>query len=378
METPKTYNDSQIATLALTLISGLGAVMVKQLVAYTGSPESVFLSQKRVLSKIPGVGPAMIQNLLAEGDSALKQAREEIEKLEKQGGRMWTYLDKDFPQRLKSVNDCPPVLFGKGNFDFENPRILAVVGTRQATQYGKSAIEEFFADLKAYHPVIVSGLAYGIDISAHKVALNQGIETWGVMATGIDSIYPAQHKSTAIQIQNHGGILTENRIGTNPDAPRFPARNRIIAALADAVWVVEAMEKGGALITARLAQEYFRDVFALPGNIHQKTSLGCNRLIEQNQAGLALSGQQLAESLGWKLPGDKSENKTSKSRLRLNLNPEDQKILELFDLSNQSLHMDEIAWKTQIPIYELASQLLNLEFQGLVKSLPGKRFSAMP
>lgn len=351
--------------------------MVKQLISYTGSPEGVFLAPKGVLAKIPGVGPAMIMNLLAEGDAALKQAREEVDKLVKLGGTMWTYLDRDFPQRLKPVNDCPPVLFGKGQFNFENPRILAVVGTRQASTYGKEAINEFFAQLKTYKPVIVSGLAYGIDVSAHKSALNFGLETWGVMATGLDSVYPSQHKSTANLMQNQGGILTENRIGTIPDPSRFPARNRIIAALADGVWVVEAMEKGGALITARLAQDYFREVFALPGNIHQKTSMGCNRLIEQNQAGIALSGQQLADSLGWKLPGDTQENKPSANQLRNKLSVEDQKILDLFEPGNQSLHMDEIAWKTQIPIYELASQLLNLEFQGFVRSLPGKRFSAI-
>lgn len=377
MVSQRTYTDSQIATLALTLISGLGPVMVKQLISYTGSPEGVFLAPKGVLAKIPGVGPAMIMNLLAEGDAALKQAREEVDKLVKLGGTMWTYLDRDFPQRLKPVNDCPPVLFGKGQFNFENPRILAVVGTRQASTYGKEAINEFFAQLKTYKPVIVSGLAYGIDVSAHKSALNFGLETWGVMATGLDSVYPSQHKSTANLMQNQGGILTENRIGTIPDPSRFPARNRIIAALADGVWVVEAMEKGGALITARLAQDYFREVFALPGNIHQKTSMGCNRLIEQNQAGIALSGQQLADSLGWKLPGDTQENKPSANQLRNKLSVEDQKILDLFEPGNQSLHMDEIAWKTQIPIYELASQLLNLEFQGFVRSLPGKRFSAI-
>lgn len=371
----KTYSDAQVATLALTMISGIGSVMVKQLVAYCGSPEAVFLAQKRTLNKIPGIGPGLSATIQREADEALKNARSEIDKLEKEGGEFWTYLDKDYPNRLKQVVDCPPVLFGKGHFHFENPRVLAIVGTRQSTAYGKDAILSFLEELAEYQPIIVSGLAYGIDMAAHKAAYQLQLETWGVMATGIDKVYPAEHKNFARQMQGNGGVLTENRIGTVPDPSRFPARNRIIAALADAVWVVEAMEKGGALITARLAQSYFREVLALPGNVNQKTSMGCNRLIEQNEAAMALSGHQLAATLGWQRPGDHLKQQKKSQWTMDGLSQEDQKIMQLF-LQEESLHMDEIAWKTQIPIYHLASQLLNLEFQGLVKSLPGKRFAA--
>lgn len=368
-------SDSQIATLALTLISGLGPVLVKQLVAYVGSPEGVFFSPKRQLSKIPGIGSVAIQNILAEANQALELARAEVEKLEKAGGQMWTYLDKTYPSRLKTVADCPPVIFGKGNFHFENPRVLAIVGTRQATPYGQEAIENFLQELASYQIVVVSGLAYGIDILAHKSALKNRLETWGVMANGLKTIYPAIHKTVANQMETNGGIITEYTIDTKPDPARFPARNRIIAALADAVWVVEAREKGGALITARLADDYFRDVFALPGNINQPASVGCNKLIESNKAGIALSGHQLAKAMGWE-PGENGNGTKSVSRFNLeDLTPNERAIMDLF-AHGEPLLMDEIAWKTQIPIYELASQLLNLEFQGLVKSLPGKRFSA--
>ena len=365
--------EEAICALALAGIPGIGNVLLKQLVAYTGSHTEALKAPKRHLSKIPGIGPALIGSIESNRKSAIERAEKELELVEKEGGFMHHYLEKEYPSRLKSIPDAPPVLFGKGVFHFDAPRTLAIVGTRQASEYGKKVIEEFLEELVPFKPVIVSGLAYGIDIAAHKSAIKLGLETWGVMATGIDQIYPSAHKTTAHTMLNNGGILTENPLKTKPDAPRFPARNRIIAGLSDAVWVVEAMEKGGALITARLASDYFRDVFALPGTIHQKASVGCNELIRKNIASIALSGKQIAESMGW-VDDDLSVGKPVKKKQRPDdLSESDHKILDLFEL-NGNIQMDEISWRSQIPINQLASQLLNLEFNGLVKSLPGKRF----
>jgi DNA processing protein len=325
-----------------------------------------------MLEKIPGIGKSIIQNIESEREPCLEWAEIELKNLEKEGGCMFHYLEKDFPSRLKLIPDCPVVLFGKGSFNFENPKILAIVGTRQATNYGKKAIEQFLEELLPFKPVIVSGLAYGIDIFAHKTSIQLGLENWGIMATGVDDVYPFAHKSTAHQMQDNGGILTENLLQTKPDAPRFPARNRIIAGLSDAIWVVEAMEKGGAQITARLGSEYFRDVFALPGNINQKSSSGCNNLIQKNMAAVVTSGIQLAESMGWQI--ENGIQIVTKTRQRPEgLTNQEHQILDLLQLMGEIM-MDEIAWRTQIPINELASQLLTLEFSGLVKSLPGKRF----
>ena len=365
------YTQSQISILALSMVTGIGSVLLRQLVAYTGSPEEAISAPKRHLEKIPGIGQALIANIENEREVAVSQALQELTSLEENGGTMHCYLDKTYPTRLKSIPDGPLFLFTRGRFNFENPRILAVVGTRQASQYGKQALEEFTQALVPYNPVIVSGLAYGIDIGAHKAAIHHGLETWGVMATGVDTVYPAQHRQTAQAMMLNGGILTENFLKTKPDAPRFPARNRIIAGLADAILVVEAMEKGGALITARLGVDYFKDVFAMPGSIYSKSSEGCNMLIRSNTAGAVTSGIQLAESMGWE-PGQATKNRKAPSR-PADLETEDHTILDLLELHGQ-LHIDELAWRSQIAVNQLASRLLGLEFQGLVRSLPGKKF----
>lgn len=367
------YSQESIDLLTINFIPGLGDILIKQLVAYTGSPSEVLQSRKKALEKIPGIGPASIQALLDEKDAAKQRAHEELAKLEKVGAHMWTYLDAGFPSRLKAIPDGPPLLFTKGNFHFEHPRILAIVGTRQATSYGKDAIHQFMEELVPYNPLIISGLAYGIDIAAHKTALSFGLENWAVMATGIDKVYPSIHKSVAEQLCQNGGLITENPVGTKPDAPRFPARNRIIAGLSDAIWVVEAIEKGGALITARLGNDYFKDVFALPGNINQNSSVGCNWLIQKNMAAVVTSGVQLAESMNWTLDGVvPTKNKESKG-IPEGIGGNERQILEVMHQVGD-IQLDELAWRIQIPVNELAATLLHLEFMGLVRSLPGKKF----
>jgi DNA processing protein len=356
--------------LALDLVPGLGSVMIRQLVAYTGSPEEALQAPVRILARIPGIGEVLAKKIKESRTRVMDQAWLELEKVIAEGAKGLSYLDPGFPSRLKSIPDAPSYIFFKGEPNWNAPRILAIVGTRNCTNYGKEAIESFLEVLLPYRPVIVSGLAYGIDISAHKTALELGLETWGVMATGIDIFYPSLHRKTALAMLEKGCVLTENPLGTGPDAPRFPARNRIIAGLSDAVWVVEAMEKGGALITARLANDYFRDVFALPGPWNQRSSMGCNQLIRNNEAALVSGGKDILDALNWNLSEPVIPSSGSESTP---INPEEKVIMDLFGVQGDQ-HLDEIAWKTQIPVNQLASILLNMEFQGLVKCLPGKRF----
>lgn len=356
---------------ALTRIPGLGPTLIRQLLAYCGSVEAIFRSRVRDLKPIPGIGPVLAGQILGQRDAARLEAESEWKKGEALGVQYWACTQPGFPSRLNQIADAPVVLFGLGRFRFEAPRILAVVGTRQATSYGKESIDSFLEQLLPYQPVVVSGLAYGIDGAAHRQAHRLGLETWAVMATGLDCIYPGAHHSLAASIQENGGLLTENPLGTGPDAPRFPARNRIIAGLSDAILVVEAREKGGALITARLGQDYYRDVFALPGPAGSPASRGCHDLIRFNVAALADSGLHLAQAMGWTEGKSRSAPAALSGDLFAN---EEQPVMALL-MREKELPMDELAWKTSIPVNQLASLLLGLEFRGWVKSLPGKRFA---
>jgi DNA processing protein len=269
------------------------------------------------------------------------------------------------------VNDAPSLIYAKGNIDFENPKTVAIVGTRQATRYGRERVEELIHDLAPHHPLIVSGLAYGIDIHAHKVAVKNNLPTIGVMGSGMDVIYPSSHKEVAVQMMTNGGIVTEHSFGTPPDAHNFPARNRIVAALSDAVIIVEAAEKGGALITAEIANSYNKDVFAFPGNIGQSHSAGCNNLIKANKANLMTHARDLEYIMSW------DANRTPVKKVEMSLEqfegPE-QEVLKVLLANNKQMMIDDISWRANIPVSQLASILLGLEFKGVVASLPGKQY----
>ena len=361
-----------LGLMTLTRIPGIGDVLLKQLVAYSGSAVAVLNASGAALAKIPGIGSVLVNAIISNRNECRTAAENELNRLIQTGGRAIHYLQAEYPSRLRSIPDAPPVIFARGTFTFDNPKVLAIVGTRQATSYGKAAVESFLEQLQEFRPVVVSGLAYGIDIHAHKTALQLGLETWAVMGTSLNQIYPGPHKSIAAKIEEQGGLLTEVPLDAEPEPSRFPARNRIIAGLADAVFVVEAMEKGGALITARLAADYFRDVFALPGNIGQATSAGCNALITSNIASLASSGSAIGLAMGW--TPDSVAKKVSKSlEIPADLSAEDANVIKL--MLHGEIHLDEIAWKSGIPVNRIAGILLNLEFAGHVKSLPGKKFA---
>ncbi|UII30826.1 DNA-processing protein DprA [Fulvivirga ulvae] len=364
-------DQNRLAQLALHFIPGIGNFTVKQLVSYAGSAENVFKLPKAKLLKIPGIGPAIAKSILEH--RPFSKAEEELIRAEKENTRLLLYSDKDFPQRLKHINNAPSLLYYKGNADLNTAKVVALVGTRNATQYGRDFTAEFIEELKAHNTLIVSGLAYGIDIQAHKCSLKSGLPTVGVMASGIDIIYPALHKETARQMTEHGGILTEHSFGSKPDAPKFPARNRIIAGMADAIVVVEAAKKGGALITAEIANSYSKDVFAVPGDLKSSFSEGCNDLIKTNKAHLLTGIKDLEYIMNWEPSG---EGKEKQEPLIDISSLDDEEVLVFSELKKHgnAIAIDNLSWQTQLPVGKLASVLLNLEFKGFVNSLPGKSY----
>lgn len=366
-------DQNRLALLALQFIPGIGDYLIRQLVNYSGSAEKVFQTPKGKLLRIPGVGE-VTADAIKKGKT-FPTAEKELKKAEKENVQLIFFNDKNYPSRLKQVNDAPSLIYTKGKIDFENPKTVGIVGTRKATQYGRERVEELVRDLIPHYPLIVSGLAYGIDIHAHKLAVKNNLPTIGVMGSGMDNIYPSSHKETAKQMMENGGLVTEHRFGTKPDAHNFPARNRIVAALSDAVIIVEAAEKGGALITAEIANSYNKDVFAFPGNIGQSHSEGCNNLIKSNRAHLITGVKDLEYITGWML--GKSPAKRELVSLE-SFEPIEQTVLKtLLENSNKQLMIDDLSWKANIPISKLASILLSLEFKGVVSSLPGKIYRAL-
>jgi DNA processing protein len=360
-------DQARLSLLALHFIPGIGDYLIRQLVSYCGSADRVFTTPKGKLLKIPGVGEVTADAIRS--GKPFPAAELELKKADKENVQLLFFTDKNYPSRLKQINDAPSLLYSKGNVDYENAKTVGIVGTRQATSYGKERVEDLVSGLVAHQALIVSGLAYGIDIHAHKQALKHQLPTVGVMGSGMDVIYPASHKETAKKMMEHGAILTEHGFGTQPDAHNFPARNRIVAGLSDAVIIVEAAEKGGALITAEIANSYNKDVFAYPGNIGQSHSEGCNNLIKQNKAHLISSIKDLEYIMNWSTDAPPAK----RERISLDSFEGNEKIVVecLLDNKNQ-LMIDEISWKTSIPVSQLASILLQLEFRGLVTSLPGK------
>lgn len=363
--TDKPLTQEWMYLLSLMLVPGIGSNTAKTLLSYCGSAEAIFKTPKTRLIKIPSVGEATAQAIKEFSD--FKRAEEELQFIDKYKITPICYTDEHYPSRLKQINKSPFVLFYKGSTDLNASKVVAVVGTRNATEYGKVFTEKLMEGLSSTGCLIISGLAYGIDIAAHKAALKYNLPTIGVVAHGLDMLYPATHKSTAAKMLENGGLLTEYMSKTNPDKGNFPDRNQIIAALSDCVVVVEASEKGGALITAEYANSFNRDVFALPGKVHDEFSKGCNRLIKNNKAALIESASDLKNLMGWE------ENKPAtkpQRQLLLNLTTTEQAIIDVLT-EPERLHIDELCNRLNYNSNELALVLLNLEFNGLIKSLPG-------
>jgi DNA processing protein len=363
-------DQERLSLLALHFTPNIGDFLVKQLVSYCGSAENVFKKPKGKLLKIPGIGEVTAESL--KNKKAFREAELELKKAEKEDVEIFFFTDKKFPSRLKAIDDSPAILYVKGNVNLNTQKTVAIVGTRQATAYGKEQVEKIISELVPHRVLIISGLAYGIDIHAHKQSLKHKLPTVGIMGSGMDIIYPAQHKETAMKMMQHGGVLTENPFGTKPDAHNFPARNRIIAGMCDALIVAEAAVKGGALITAEIANTYNKDVFAIPGNLGSAYSEGCNKLIKINKANLLTSVKDLEYIMGWS-PDDNEPEPRQESDFRI-FEPDELRILTLLKEKQAPVVIDELSYKIGLSPGVLASLLLTLEFKNAVQSLPGKAY----
>ncbi|MDO7849279.1 DNA-processing protein DprA [Hymenobacter sp. M29] len=373
-----TNSDTLFHELALTLLPGIGPQLTRQLMSYGGAAKTVLMMPPGKLRRIPGVGEATVKMLTGpEREKAFRKAEADLKKAEKDGVKIIFYTSKRFPSRLKLIPDAPAILYYQGTADLNALKTVALVGTRKNTDYGREQTERIIAGLVPHRPLVVSGLAYGIDIIAHRAALQEGLETVGVMATGLDRIYPHTHQKTAEKMREQGGLLTEFPFGTSPDRYNFPARNRIIAGLSDGTVVVEAAIKGGALITAELALSYDRDVLAVPGNLGSAASEGCNALIKSNRAAMYTEPLDLEQLLNW----DAALHQSGKFKPVPSYSADDFTAEEfaiitvLAAATGRELQMDDIAWQAQIAIYAVASLLLGLEFRGVVRAMPGKKFA---
>lgn len=356
-----------IYKIALTLIPGVGSVNGKSLVAYCGGVKAVFMEKKRALLKIPGIGEQTV-NALA-NHNVFARAEEELGFVEKNKIAPLFYLDKNYPIRLKQCHDSPLMLYYKGTADLNAPKVVAMVGTRKATEYGRDMCRKIIEDLIEHNVLIVSGLAYGIDTWTHKAALDNKLETVGVLGHGLDRIYPFANRSLAERMTESGGLLCEYMSNTNPDRENFPMRNRIIAGMSDATIVVEAGATGGALITAEIANSYNRDVFAVPGRLGDPHSEGCNKLIKINKAALIQSAKDISYLLNWNDTTTKKKN--LQPQLFLNLSPDEEIIVNVLK-DKGDLDIDSLLIESKIVPAKAASILLNLEFEGVLRCLPGK------
>lgn len=355
--------------IGLTLIKGVGPVLAKNLLAYLGSAKNIFYEKKQHLSKIPGIGDFLAREITSQ--DVMKRAEQEVEFTLKNNIQVHFFADKTYPYRLKECNDSPVVLYYKGNKDLNESRFLSIVGTRNATDYGKDLCKAFIQEISQKQPniTIISGLAYGIDICAHKFTLESGMSTIGVLGHGLDRIYPSAHRPTAVKMLEKGGLLSEYTSGTTPDRQNFVQRNRIIAGMSDAIVVIESAEKGGALITAELGNDYNRDVFAIPGRVNDEWSKGCNKLIKENKAALIQTPEDLLHFMNWEtVTNNVSEIQTS---LFLDLTSDEVEVIEELRNRPNGVNVNELTVKLNIPYSKLSSRLLDMEFKGLVKCLPG-------
>ncbi|MDF1673812.1 MAG: DNA-processing protein DprA [Vicingaceae bacterium] len=363
-------NEQLLYHIALTSIPNIGDVTAKKLIAYCGSSEQVFKESKRLLEKVPGIGSVYAKSIIDHKTEALNIAEEELEYIQENDIIPLFYLNDNYPKRLVHCEDGPILLYTKGNIDFNNQKVVSIVGTRRATDYGKEFCEKIVADLAPHNPLIISGLAYGIDVAAHKAAIKNKLSTVGVLAHGLDRLYPAQHKGVAKEMLEKGGLASDFKSGTNPDRENFPKRNRVVAGLSDLTIVVESSKKGGSLITAGLANGYNRDVFALPGKLSDTQSEGCNWLIKTNKAALIQSVKDIEYIMNWKVE-EKPQNK--QASLFVELTPEQQVLRNLLS-QKEKMAIDEISLVAKMPMSQTTTLLLEMEFSGLVKSLPGKMY----
>lgn len=360
-------------TIALTRLTGFNQQMSVQLYRQIGSAKAIYEQRADLAEIVPDCSPRLLENI-KNWDDALKRAAAEMEFIGKHHIAALTLNADGYPQRLRECPDAPTLLYYKGNVELNQQRVINIVGTRRCTTYGQDLIHRFVTRLRQLCPqvLIVSGLAYGIDICAHRNALQNGYPTVGVLAHGLDTIYPSAHRDTARDMLSQGGLLTEYMTMTEPIANNFRQRNRIVAGMSDATIVVESAAKGGALITARIAQEYGRDVLAFPGPVGAPYSEGCNYLIRDNRAALITSADDFVEAMGWQMDTIRSEAEAKGIERHLfpDLTPDEQALVNLLSATND-LQLNIISVRMNKPIGAVTALLFNLEMKGLVKPLAG-------
>ena len=360
-------------TMALTRISNFNFAQALALYRAAGSAQLLFEHRNEIGDIVKDASPHLVE-ALRQWDEPMRRAEAEMKFIGEHGIRALTLIDDDYPQRLVECPDAPLILYYKGNADLNQAKIVSIVGTRQCTQYGQDIIRRFVADLhqQCRQVLIVSGLAYGVDIHAHREALANGYATVGVLAHGLDQIYPYRHRDTAAQMVGQGGLLTEFMTQTNADKPNFVRRNRIVAGIADATILVESGAKGGGLITAEIAQSYGRSVFAFPGSVYAEYSRGCNNLIRDNGAGLISSADDFVKAMGWQ---DETQLRQALSvgierHLFPSLSAEEQVVVDTLRQCND-LQLNVLSVKTGIPIGSLTALLFQLEMKGVLRPLAG-------
>ncbi|MBS1496534.1 MAG: DNA-protecting protein DprA [Bacteroidetes bacterium] len=359
-------NNDFLYQLALTQIPKIGDARAKALLNEFGTAEAVFKASQKKLEHIENIGSLIAKNIKSFND--FSACEKEIQFIEKYKITPLFILDNKYPQRLLQCYDSPIMLYYKGTADLNTSKIVSIVGTRNHTDYGKNICEKLMEELQDENILVVSGLAFGIDTIAHKAALKNKLQTVGVLAHGLDRIYPKQNTSLAKEMAEHGGLLTDFISGTNPDKQNFPKRNRIVAGICDALIVIESSKKGGSLITAELANGYNKDVCALPGRANDTKSEGCNYLIKTNKASLLTNAADLLQLMGWH---DKKPQVKKQRELFIELQPDEKIIFDILQ-TKETTQIDELYFKSGLSSSTVASALLMLEMQGIVLSLPGK------
>ncbi|MDR0825114.1 MAG: DNA-processing protein DprA [Prevotella sp.] len=369
MNTP----DKRLYQIALTQIAGVGDIIARRLLQIAGDAENIFKSNRKTLIQA-GVSTKIADEILK--PEVLEKAQKELQFVEKNKIATYFISDENYPYRLRECADAPVLIYFKGNTDLNAEKVISIVGTRKSTNYGNSFCDSFLQDISSLYPntLIVSGLAYGIDIQAHRSALKYNLPTIGILAHGLDRIYPPSHRQTAAEMVNRGGLLSDFASGTDPDKFNFVKRNRIVAGMADTVIVVESDKKGGSLITAEIANSYCKDVFAVPGRTSDKYSQGCNKLISSHKADLLQSTEYFLQQMGWDSESSKKKKAPRQQELFITLSDEEQVVVNKL-ADKDSLHIDQLARELNIPAYSLFSTLLNMEMKGIIKNLPGNMYA---
>ena len=364
-----------ISLLALLKIDGVGDIVAKKLLNHCGNAQEIFKTKASILSSIDGIGQVLIKNL--KNKNVFDQAEAEYKYIQSNRINTLFYKDDNYPNKLKHCIDGPVLLFTSGNINLNSQKIISIVGTREITSYGTEFCKKLIEDLAPLNPIIVSGFAYGVDIVAHKAAMEHNLQTIGVIAHGLNQVYPKVHKKYVAKMEENGGFITEFWSTSNPEKENFVKRNRIVAGMTEATIVIESAEKGGSLITANLANDYNRDVFAVPGRTSDKFSQGCNNLIKTQRANLLTSAADIMYILNWEIASkDKNDKKVIQKQLFVSLENDEQKIYDYLLKSGKQV-LDTIALECDFPVFKISSVLLNMELKGVIRPLPGKLFEVI-